>query len=122
MPLRYLLDENQRGLLWQVIQRHNGRGLYVLDVVRVGDPVELPLGVDDPTILEWAEQEQRILVTFDKASIPNHLNNHLASGKHSPGVFILVRDDRPMEVLDFLVIAAWRTDTEEWADRFQYIP
>jgi hypothetical protein len=81
MPLRYLLDENQRGPLWHVIQRHNARGLDPLDVVRVGDVPELPLGVDDPSILRWAEQEQRILVTFDKSTTAGHLANHLSGGR-----------------------------------------
>jgi len=48
MPLRYLLDENQRGVLWHVIQRHNARGIDPIDTVRVGDTPDLPLGTDDP--------------------------------------------------------------------------
>ncbi len=64
MPLRYLLDENQRGVLWHVIQRHNARGIDPIDTVRVGDLPELPLGTEDPVILRWAQREQRILVTF----------------------------------------------------------
>jgi hypothetical protein len=47
MPLRYLLDENQRGVLWHVIQRHNARGVDPIDAVRVGDLPELPLGADE---------------------------------------------------------------------------
>jgi len=66
MPLRYLLDENQRGVLWHVIQRHNARGIDPIDAQRVGDPADLPLGSEDPAILLWAEREQRILVTFGR--------------------------------------------------------
>lgn len=51
MTLRYLLDEHLRGPLWRAIQWHNNSGVYPLDVVRVGDPPELPLGSDDPTLL-----------------------------------------------------------------------
>lgn len=70
MPLRYLLDENQRGVLWHVIQRHNARGIEPIDALRVGDVPDLPLGSDDAAILNWAEREQRILVTFDKSTNP----------------------------------------------------
>lgn len=122
MPLRYLLDENQRGVLRQVIQRHNARGIDLLDVVCVGDIDELPLGVNDPTILNWAEQEQRILITFDKSTMPVYLANHLAEGRHSPGIFMLSRDSRPPEVLEFLVLAAFASDPEEWRDTIRYIP
>lgn len=31
MPLRFLLDENQRRVLWHVIQRHNARGIDPID-------------------------------------------------------------------------------------------
>src|SRR5262245_43139488 len=72
MALRFLLDENQRGVLWNVIQRHNVRGIDPLDAVRVGDPSDLPLGAEDPAVLRWAEREQRILITSDKSSMSGH--------------------------------------------------
>lgn len=78
--LRYLLDENQRGVLWHVIQRHNSRGIDPIDAVRVGDAADLALGSDDPTIPRWAEREQRILITFDRSTIAEHLREHLAAG------------------------------------------
>ncbi len=56
MALRFLLDEHLRGPLWHAIQRHNLSSSDSLDVVRVGDPADLPLGSDDPTILAWAER------------------------------------------------------------------
>jgi hypothetical protein len=37
VPLRFVLDENQRGLLWRAIVRHNQTSVYPLDVIRVGD-------------------------------------------------------------------------------------
>lgn len=42
--LRYLLDENVQGWFWAACQRHNARGMYPLDIVRVGDPSDLALG------------------------------------------------------------------------------
>ncbi|HMF13355.1 MAG TPA: hypothetical protein VKE94_13650 [Gemmataceae bacterium] len=54
MPLRFALDENQRGLLWRAVVRHNLAGVYPLDVVRVGDPPDLPLGSADPDVLQGA--------------------------------------------------------------------
>lgn len=56
MPLLYLLDEHLRGGgLWQAIQQHNTVGLYPIDVVRVGDPQDLPHGTPDSVLLLWAE-------------------------------------------------------------------
>ena len=66
MPLRFLLDENQRGLLWRAIVRHNQSGLYPLDVERVGGPPDLPLGSSDAEILLWAEREDLIFCFFGR--------------------------------------------------------
>ena len=121
MALPYLLDENQRGILWLVIQRHNARGIDPLDVVRVGDVPELPLAIDDATILLWAEREDRILVTYDRSTIPDHLSRHLQAGHHCPGIFMLARDSRALAVLDFLVLAAHASHPSEWRDWIKYL-
>src|SRR5437016_3593762 len=91
MPLRYLLDEHLRGLLWKAVQQHNAGGANLLDVVRVGDPPDLPLGALDPAILEWAEREGRILVSRDENTMRTHLMAHLQAGHHSPGIFMIRR-------------------------------
>lgn len=70
MAIRFVLDEHLRGPLWRAVQRHNARAEDPIDVVRVGDPPDLPLGSDDAAVLAWAERERRILVTCDKNTIP----------------------------------------------------
>lgn len=122
MPLRYLLDEHLRGPLWRAIQWLNNSGVYPLDVVRVADPPDLPLGSDDPTLLQWAEREQPILVTHDADTMPRHLADHLAAGRHSPGVFMLRPHSTLPQILSFLQDAAYASEPEEWQDRIQFIP
>ena len=51
MDIRFLLDEQLRGQLWHALTRHNLRGSYPVDVVRVGDPTDLPQGTADPDVL-----------------------------------------------------------------------
>ncbi len=77
MALRFVLDENQRGPLWRSIIRHNQLGDYLLDVVRVGDAPDLPLGATDPDVLGWCERENRILVSFDRSTLAGHLAAYL---------------------------------------------
>jgi hypothetical protein len=55
MPPRFVLDEHLRGDLWNAIERHNRNGVNTVDVVRVGDMADLPLGSKDPSTLIWAE-------------------------------------------------------------------
>jgi hypothetical protein len=122
MALRYVLDEHLRGPLWRAIQWHNSAGVYPLDVVRVGDPPDLPLGTGDPALLLWAEGEQRILVTHDPDTMPMHLAAHLASGHHSPGVLMIRRHSTLPQLVTFLCDAAYASEPSEWQDRVQFIP
>ena len=122
MPLRFVLDENQRGLLWRAVVRHNQAGVYPLDVVRVGDSPDLPLGSIDADILLWSEREERILVSFDKTTLAGHLANHLQAGHHCPGVFMLRRGSRLSQVVDHLALVAFASDAWEWQDRVEFIP
>jgi hypothetical protein len=85
MPLRYVLDEHHRGILWRAVQRHNSRGHQTLDVVRVGDFSDLPLSASDSGILLWAERESCILISEDQRTLAKHLAAHIASGHHCPG-------------------------------------
>jgi hypothetical protein len=122
MPLRFVLDENQRGPLWRAVIRHNQAGAYPLDVVRVGDPLDLPLASIDADILRWGEREERILVSFDKTTLAGHLANHLQAGHHSPGVFMLRPGSRVFEVVGHLALVAYASDGWEWRDRIEFIP
>jgi hypothetical protein len=122
VPVRYLLDEHLRGPLWAEVQRHNAAGLDLIDVVRVGDPPDLPLGSADPDILLWAEREGRVLVSADRKTMAGHLANHLRAGCHSPGVFILRPGWTARAVVDYLVLFAHAGDPASIADRSDFIP
>jgi Domain of unknown function (DUF5615) len=121
MPLIYLVDENLRGLLWRHIRRHNAGGVFPLDALRVGDPSDLTLGSDDPSILRWAEREGRILISHDERTLPVHLADHLAQGRRSPGIF-LTRQVALAEIVEFLVCAAYASEASEWENQVTFIP
>jgi hypothetical protein len=122
MALCFVLDENLRGRLWQAIQRHNLHGVDWIDAVRVGDPSDLPLGSDDPSILLWAEREGRVLVSFDRRTMPGHFKDHLAAGHRSPGIFLIQRGCRIRDVVAFLALAAHAGNESQWWDQITHIP
>jgi hypothetical protein len=122
MALSFVLDENLRGRLWRAIQHHNLHGVDWIDAVRVGDPSDLPLGSDDPSILLWAEREGRVLVSFDRSTMPDYLKDHLAAGHSSPGVFLIQRGCRIPDLVAFLAFAAYAGDEAQWVDQITYIP
>jgi len=117
MSQRFLLDEHLRGPLWQAILRFNLRGLDSnLDVVRVGDPPELPLSTDDPSILAWCEREGRILVTHDRRTMSVHLRAHLQSGHHSPGIVVVRANTSVNDVIECLILIAEAEFSAEFRD------
>ena len=64
--LKFLADENFDNTIIRGLFRRNLK----LDIVRVQD-VGLS-GKDEPTVLEWAAQEGRILLTHDVATITRY--------------------------------------------------
>ena len=122
MPLRYLLDENVPSRLFHALCRHNANHEFLIDVTRVGDVSDLPLQSDDPSILQWIEREDRILVTNDTHTMQGHLDEHLAHGGHCPGVFMIRRGARIAPLVEFLVAAAYASEPHEWRDRIEFVP
>lgn len=121
MALAFLLDENVRGRLWQAIERYNATADWPLDVIRVGDSSDLPLGVSDPEVLDWIEREFRLLVSLDKSTLPGHLDRHLAAGHHVPGILLIRRGTSMAPLVDYLVAVAHASEASEWHDRIEYI-
>jgi len=81
--LRFLTDEDfdndiLRGFL---------RRLPQLDIVRIQD-ADLS-GEPDPVVLEWAEQENRIVLTHDVKSMPPHAYDRLQAGLPVAGVCVI---------------------------------
>jgi len=87
----------------------------------VGDPTDLPLGTPDEQVLAWADREDRILVSFDRRTLPVHLAERLETELHSPGIFLLPRNSNASKVVQFLVLAAYASEPEEWMDRIEYV-
>lgn len=116
--LAYLLDENVDPRLRRAIaSRAPG-----LDVWCVGDPGARPLHTDDPTILAWCEANDIVLVTNNRASMPVHLEDHLADGRHVPGIFILHPTMTLGETADDLALIGMASRPDEYVDLIRFLP
>jgi hypothetical protein len=60
----------------------------------VGHDIAPPLGTPDPDLLIWIEAHRCLLVTNNRSSMPLHLADHLAAGRHVPGILQLPRQPR----------------------------
>ncbi len=114
--LKLLADENfnnniVRGLL---------RRKPTLDIVRVQD-VEVS-GADDPSVLEWAARERRVLLTHDALTITHYAYERVKRGQQMPGVFEVNRSV-PMgrAIEDILLLVECSLD-DEWEGQVRYLP
>lgn len=114
--IRFLSDEDFNGRIV--------RGLFLrrsdLDLIRTQD-VGLR-GAGDDAILEWAEENGRVLLTHDARTMPGHVSTRLARGDHVPGVIIV--DDLASigQCVDDILLVAECSDVDEWKDQIVYLP
>jgi len=85
MTLKYLLDENVNLTYQTEFLRRNPN----LVIFAVGDADAPPKGTLDPEIMCWCEENNFILVTNNRKSMPVHLTDHIEQGRHVPGIFLL---------------------------------
>ena len=114
--LRLISDENFNGDIL--------RGLFRrcpdLDVVRIQD-----VGLDaasDPSILEWAAVEERIVLTHDRDTMPFFAYDRVKAAQPMPGVF-LVSDVMPLgQAIDEILLAADCLPPEECKNLVRFFP
>ncbi len=83
--LRLAADENFNNNIVRGLLRWEPE----LDIVRIQD-VGLS-GADDPTVLEWTAQEERVLLTHDVSTITRYAYERVRAGQSMPGVFEVSR-------------------------------
>ncbi len=114
--LRLAADENFNNNIVRGLLRREPE----LDIVRIQD-TSLS-GADDPTILEWAAQERRILLTHDVSTITKYAYERVRAGLAMSGVFEVNRDIAIGHVIeDILLLVEYSLDGE-WEGQVHYLP
>jgi predicted nuclease of predicted toxin-antitoxin system len=90
--MKFLADENFDNRIVRGLLRRNPN----LDIVRAQD-LEIA-GADDPTVLVWAAEAGRILLTHDERTIPHYAYERLAIGQSIAGV-IVASDNLPISTV-----------------------
>ena len=114
--MRWAADENFnndiiRGLL---------RRKQDVDILRVQD-IGLS-GADDPTVLEWAADEGRVLLTHDVSTITRYAYERVEAGKPMPGVFEVSREIPMGVVIEDLILLTECSLEDEWEGQVRYLP
>jgi predicted nuclease of predicted toxin-antitoxin system len=114
--LSLLSDENFNG---DII-----RGLFLrqpsLDLLRVQD-----VGLreaDDPGILAWAAMNERILLTHDRATMPDFAYNRLVAGELMTGLLVVNDRMQIRQAIDELLLLVECSAQVEWKGVVLYLP
>lgn len=79
-------------------------------------------GADDPTVLEWAANEGRVLLTHDVSTITRYAYERVKTGKSMPGVFEVSRQAAIGVVIDDILLLAECSLEGEWEGQVRYLP
>jgi hypothetical protein len=115
--LIFLLDENISRSLRDGLSRRWPEMI----VWMVGDPGLLPRGTPDPVILQWCEAHHFALITYNRASMPIHLKDHLTAGHHISGIFVLRGRMSIGQVLDALGTIWLSAESVDYTDQITYV-
>lgn len=114
--LRLLIDQDLdhvilRGLLLRVPK---------LDVVTA---YQAGLGdASDPDLLAWAAEQQRVVVTHDRRTMPSHASDRIAAGESVAGVIIVSRRLSVSQVINDLEVIVSCRDVDEWENVIKNLP
>ncbi|MEB3159833.1 MAG: DUF5615 family PIN-like protein [Synechocystis sp.] len=114
--IRFLADENFNNQIVRGLLRQRPD----IDLVRVQD-VNLS-GIDDPTVLAWAAQAQRIVLTHDVATMTTFAYQRIEAGLSMPGLFeVSRRVPVGLAIEDLILIADFSLDGE-WEGQVRFLP
>jgi predicted nuclease of predicted toxin-antitoxin system len=77
--------------------------------------------LEDSEVLETAARDSRILVSHDKATMPDAFARFITK-KSSPGVLLIPRGLKLLDVAEELVLIWAASEPNEWANRIVFIP
>ncbi|MBX3000203.1 MAG: hypothetical protein KF893_16895 [Caldilineaceae bacterium] len=93
-----------------------------LRIYRIGEADAPVKGTPDADVLDWIEANGCMLITNNRASMPAHLADHIALGRHVPGIIQLPRHMNMRMVLDDLWLIWAAAQSDEFRDQIVYLP
>ncbi|MEH2193326.1 MAG: DUF5615 family PIN-like protein [Nostoc sp.] len=118
LRMRYLIDENVNPIYPNQIRLREPE----IAIKVVGESGTPPKSTLDPEILCWCEDNNFILVTNNRTSMPVHLADHIAVNHHVAGIFILNPNLSIGENIEELIIVALASEDDEYQDKIVYLP
>ncbi len=114
--VKFLVDENFNNQIIRGLLRQNPN----VDIVRVQD-VGLS-EADDPTVLEWAAQKERIVLTHDVATMTRFAYERIQAGLSMPGLFEISRRVPVGLAIEEILLIAECSLEGEWEGQVRFLP
>jgi hypothetical protein len=114
--IRFLADENFNNQIVRGILRQSPN----ISILRVQDVVLS--GADDPTVLAWAAQEGRIVLTHDVATMTTFAYERIRSGLSMPGLFEISRRVPVGLAIEEVILIAECSFDDEWEGQVRFLP
>jgi predicted nuclease of predicted toxin-antitoxin system len=114
--MRFLADENFDNRILRGVQRENAD----IDVVRVQDTAIYQ--ADDPTVLEWAAENERILLTHDISTMPKYAYERIEAGEPMPGIIVVNPKASMGDVIEDILLVLAVSEEEEFKGQVVYLP
>jgi len=114
--LRLAADENLDNRILRGLTARNPE----VDVVRVQDAGLS--GADDPTVLAWAAEQGRVLLTHDVSTVTKYAYQRIEAGEPMPGVFEVPQSLPIGQAIEDLLLLAEYSEETEWEGQVRYLP
>lgn len=114
--LRLLIDQD----LDHVILRGLSLRVSVADIVTAHE-----VGLSDASdsdLLGWAAEQNRVLVTHDRRTMPFHAAARIASNEDVAGIIVVSRRLPVGDVIDDLEIIVTCSEASEWKNIIMHLP
>jgi predicted nuclease of predicted toxin-antitoxin system len=76
----------------------------------------------DVEILEFAAEQDLLVVSHDVNTMPGHAYARLAAGQPMPGLLMIQQMDPVREVIDDLVLIWAASEAQEWSGQVRFLP
>ncbi len=116
MVLKFITDEDFDNRILRGLLRRQPD----LDIVRLQD-THLA-GADDPAILEWANQQGRILLTHDVSTMTKYTYERMQTGKSIAGIIEVPQSTPIGRAIEDILTIVDCSFTQEFENQIQYLP
>lgn len=114
--IRLLADENFNGRILRGLRRE----LPDAEILRAQD-TEI-YQASDPDLLEWAAQQERVVLTHDIETLVGFAHARVAEGKLMPGVFAVPYNAPIGTVIEDLVMILGASEAPDWNNLVTFLP